>query len=65
MGARCLKRWLKQPLQDINEIQIRLNVVEALLSDSELREHLRDEYLNKIPDLDKLYSKFYKVKSGL
>lgn len=30
-----------------------------------MREHLRDEYLNKIPDLDKLYSKFYKVKSGL
>lgn len=39
--------------------------MESLLDDTELREHLRDEYFSKIPDLDKLYSKFYKVKSGL
>lgn len=44
---------------------MRLDVVESLLKDDDLLERLRDGFLRKMPDLDKLYSKFYKVKSGV
>lgn len=44
---------------------MRLDVVESLLKDDDLLERLRDDFLRKMPDLDKLYSKFYKVKSGV
>lgn len=63
IGSRCLKRWLKQPLQDPNEINRRLDVVECLVKDRNLLSHLQNEFLRKIPDLDKLYAKFYKVYS--
>jgi DNA mismatch repair protein MSH2 len=63
IGARCLKRWLKQPLQDIPEINKRLDIVECLVADRNLLLHVQNDFLRKIPDLDKLYAKFYKVHS--
>ena len=44
-------------------IQKRLDVVEGLIKDKNLLNHVRNEFLKKIPDLDKLYAKFYKVHS--
>ena len=38
MGARLLRKWLEQPLLDINEIRKRLNGVEEFKNDSLLRE---------------------------
>lgn len=64
IGSRCLRRWLKQPLQDLKEIEKRLNVVESLFKDKTLMNYVRNDFLRKIPDLDKLYAKFYKVHSG-
>jgi DNA mismatch repair protein MSH2 len=63
IGSRCLRRWLKQPLQDLKVIEKRLDVVEGLIKDKALLNHVRNEFLKKIPDLDKLYAKFYKVHS--
>ena len=63
MGSRCLRRWIKQPLQSVNEINRRLNLVEVFFTDFNLRSHLQNEFLRKLPDLDKLYAKFYKVHS--
>ena len=37
--------WLKQPLVRVDEINSRLDVVEALVDDPELRERLRDQHL--------------------
>jgi DNA mismatch repair protein MSH2 len=64
IGSRCLRRWLKQPLQDLKEIEKRLDVVECLFKDKQLINYVRNDFLRKIPDLDKLYAKFYKVHSG-
>ena len=63
IGSRCLRRWLKQPLQDPKEINRRLNIVKVFVDETGLREEISNDFLRKIPDLDKLYSKFYKVHS--
>ena len=63
IGSRCLKRWIKQPLQNIEEIEKRFDCVESLVNDRQLLNHLQNEFLRKIPDLDKLYAKFYKIHS--
>ncbi len=45
MGKRRLRSWLKQPLVDVAAIDARLDVVESLVTDAELRERLRDSHL--------------------
>ena len=42
MGGRLLRRWLSQPLLDVNAIQKRLDAVQALFDDTGLRIELRD-----------------------
>ena len=37
--------WLKQPLVDVEEINVRHNIVEAFVGDPTLRETLRDQHL--------------------
>jgi len=53
MGKRLLNRWLKQPLLDVNEINNRLDMVQALVEDPELRQGLRQQ-LKRISDIDRL-----------
>jgi DNA mismatch repair protein MutS len=53
MGARLLKRWIDQPLLDREEIERRLDAVEALQTDWMNREELRGE-LDKVYDLERL-----------
>ncbi len=56
MGARLLRSYIEQPLIEKTEIEERLNAVEALHSESFLRDELR-EYLNPIYDLERLLSR--------
>lgn len=53
MGARLLKQWLLQPLKNKNEIEWRLNKVEALVKDQLLLNELR-EYLAAVKDLQRI-----------
>jgi DNA mismatch repair protein MutS len=53
MGARTLRRRLLAPLTDVATIRRRHDVVEALLTDPEVREHLRAA-LAGIGDLERL-----------
>lgn len=53
MGKRLLNRWLKQPLLDVNEINDRLDMVQAFAEDPELRQGLRQQ-LKRISDIDRL-----------
>ncbi|TVU18540.1 hypothetical protein EJB05_34645 [Eragrostis curvula] len=53
MGKRLLNRWLKQPLLDVNEINNRLDMVQAFIDDPELRQGLRQK-LKRISDIDRL-----------
>jgi DNA mismatch repair protein MutS len=56
MGARMLKRWLLFPLKDVRAINDRLDVVDYLYRDTELRDVL-EENLHLIGDLERILSK--------
>lgn len=56
MGARQLRSYLEQPLIEKEEIEKRLNAVEALFTESFLRDEIR-EYLNPVYDLERLLSR--------
>lgn len=53
MGKRLLHMWLKQPLLDVNEINSRLDLVQAFVEDTALRQDLR-QHLKRISDMERL-----------
>jgi DNA mismatch repair protein MutS len=53
MGARLLRRWISAPLVDLPGIHSRLDAVETLLSDMQLRDSLK-EHLDRMYDLERL-----------
>lgn len=64
MGGRKIKKWLKEPLKDINEIEERLDAVDVLVKNYLIRNNLR-EHLKHIYDFDRLASKIsYKSANG-
>ncbi len=56
MGSRLLKRWTILPLNNLNAIQSRHDVVEHLVNDTSLSDSLSD-HLRPIGDLERLISK--------
>ena len=62
-GTRCLRRWMRQPLQNMEELQLRLDKVEFFLLNGAVKNAIQAE-LKKLPDLDRLYFVFYKVAAG-
>ncbi|KAL5572686.1 hypothetical protein UlMin_022283 [Ulmus minor] len=52
-GKRLLRRWICHPLKDVEGINNRLDVVEALLAHSEIM-LLAAQYLRKISDIERL-----------
>lgn len=56
MGARMLRSFLEQPLIHKNEMEERLDAVEAFCSNPVARDEIR-EYLNPIYDLERLLGK--------
>jgi len=53
MGARLLRRWIRQPLLDLERIEARLDAVDNLVNDHFLRADLRD-LLNGLYDVERL-----------
>jgi DNA mismatch repair protein MSH2 len=64
IGQRLLKKWLKQPVRDIEEINRRLDIVEYFVDKDAHRTAVQSEYFHNFPDIDKLFAKFYKVKNN-
>ena len=56
LGGRLLRRWIQQPLLDLERLQARQNAVEALVTDHPLRTHLRT-LLRQVADLERLTSR--------
>ena len=56
MGARCMRKYIEQPLIDKAQIEERLNAVETLSRQPMVRDEIR-EYLNPIYDLERLLGK--------
>ncbi len=56
MGARLLRRWLLFPLQDHAEIQARLDSVDELNSNTEIRKNIRLQ-LDAVYDIERLCSR--------
>lgn len=56
MGARCLRKYLEQPLVDVDKILLRQDAIEMLNNTAINREELR-EYLSPVYDLERLISK--------
>ena len=53
VGARTIRRWIEQPLQDLNEINARLDAVGLFIENKPVRENLR-ELLSGFRDLERL-----------
>jgi len=56
MGARLLRKWIQQPLQNIEKIKQRQNAVEELYNSSKTRLEL-GVLLSKVYDIERLVSK--------
>lgn len=56
MGARTLKKWLLTPLMNLGQITDRLNAVEELTEDMQLREELSYS-LRNVHDIERLMGK--------
>jgi DNA mismatch repair protein MutS len=56
MGGRLLRKWIMRPLKKLRPIQARLNAVEALNVNHDLRNQLREE-LDQVGDMERLISR--------
>jgi DNA mismatch repair protein MutS len=56
MGGRLLRRWINQPLLDLERLNRRLDAVEALYHDTPVRTRLRT-LLKDVSDLERLTSR--------
>jgi len=56
MGSRLMKKWMVLPLKEVNQINERLEIVDTLHSDADLRDALTGD-LKQIGDLERLISK--------
>ncbi|KAH6803228.1 MUTS-like protein 7 [Perilla frutescens var. frutescens] len=59
-GKRLLKNWICHPLQDVDKINKRLDVVENLMANSEITSHIA-QLFRKLPDMERLLGR---VKSS-
>ncbi|CAI6336012.1 unnamed protein product [Periconia digitata] len=57
-GKRLLKQWVCHPLADANEINARLDAVDALNADTSITNNFRSS-LSKLPDLERLISRVH------
>ncbi len=56
MGKRLIRSWLLNPLLNITQISLRQNAVEELVSDTMLREEIRENFVG-IRDIERIMTK--------
>lgn len=65
IGARLLKKWLKQPTTNRSDIELRHEIVQFFLTNEHIRSDVQGIHLRTFPDLEKLYAKFYRVQAKM
>jgi len=65
IGARLLKKWLKQPTTNLDDIKQRHEIVEFFYTNEQVLNDVQGIHLRTFPDLEKLYAKFYRVQAHL
>jgi DNA mismatch repair protein MutS len=63
MGARLLRRWIVMPLKELKPINDRLNVVQHLIDEEDLRNQLQ-ACIRQVGDLERLISKISLQKAN-
>ena len=63
IGTHLLNIWLKQPLQDLEQINHRHSIIQLLILNPELLQNLQNHF-QKLPDIVVLSQKFYKIHNG-
>lgn len=63
MGARLLRTWINQPMLDLKRLNARLDAVEALTANEELRVELQTA-LRGVSDLERLTNRLIMGKAG-
>ncbi|CCF55675.1 hypothetical protein KAFR_0A02370 [Kazachstania africana CBS 2517] len=58
MGKRMMRTWLMHPLLQKNDIEKRLDSVDILMSDAELRDKLEVAF-SKLPDLERMLARIH------
>lgn len=58
MGKRMMKKWLMHPLLHINDINKRLDSVDQLISDVDMRDRI-ETLMSKLPDLERLLARVH------
>ena len=64
-GSRLLRNWIMQPLQDIQKINERLDIVQGLQSRFSFNIELRNSFLSKIDDIQTINMKLSRYKNKL
>jgi len=64
-GCRLLQCWIKQPLIQVDAIRERLDLVDQFVQNSEARQILYEDHLRKMPDFQRLSTKFQSKKANL
>ena len=64
-GSRLLAQWMRQPLVTLADIETRHDLVDALISDSSLRQNLQSDSLKNFPDLNRLAKRFHRGTATL
>lgn len=58
MGKRMMRRWLMHPLLNKDDINKRLDSVELLMSDLELKDNIESVF-SRLPDLERMLAKIH------
>jgi len=64
-GSRLMHSWLKQPLLSVEKIVERLDLVEVMVTNTEIRQACYEEHLRKFPDFQRLAAKFAAKRANL
>uniref|UniRef100_A0A7S3JTZ3 DNA mismatch repair protein n=1 Tax=Aureoumbra lagunensis TaxID=44058 RepID=A0A7S3JTZ3_9STRA len=63
MGRRLVRQWLSKPLFEINDVKVRTDAVEELISQPHAADKL-SKMLKKIPDLERLLQQLHTLGSA-